>query len=159
MGEGQGLLQNETTRTFSDFVTEVEPRLHSALIPSLGLDNAREATAEALAWAWEHWGRVRTMDNPGGYLYRVARSKARKLYRRHPTLPAAPSNDMPWVEPGLPDAIATLTDRQRVVVMLVHSFGWTQTEVAEMLGIGHGAVQKHSERGLARLRKALGGEA
>ena len=144
---------------FTDFVVEVEPRLHAALIPSIGLDHAREATAEALAWAWEHWDRIERMDNAPGYLYRVARTKARKLYKGKPVLPPAPSDDMPWIEPGLPAAIARLSDRQRVVVGLVYAFGWTQADVAELLGLSHGAVQKHAERGLKRLRSALGGEA
>jgi DNA-directed RNA polymerase specialized sigma24 family protein len=137
---------------------EVEPRLHAALIPSIGLDHAREATAEALAWAWEHWDRVEGMDNAPGYLYRVARTKARKLYKGKPVLPPAPSEDMPWIEPALPAAVAKLSDRQRVVVVLVYAFGWTQAEAARFLGLSHGAVQKHAERGLKRLRSALGGE-
>jgi RNA polymerase sigma-70 factor (ECF subfamily) len=143
---------------FHDFVIEVEPRLHAALIPSLGLEHAREATAEALAWAWEHWDRVAGMDNPAGYLYRVARTEARKLYRGRPVLPAPPSTEMPWVEPGLPAAIARLPDRQRVTVVLVYALGWTQAEVAALLGVSHGSVQKHAERGLQRLRSALGGD-
>ena len=153
------VLESETTASaFADFVSEVEPRLHIALVGSLGTENAREATAEALAWAWENWARVTTMDNPAGYLYRVARSKARKLYRRPPSLPPAPHQEMPWIEPGLPDALAALTERQRVVVFLVHGIGWSQAEVADLLGLGHGAVQKHAERGLRRLRASLGGD-
>ena len=75
---------------FTDFVREVEPRLHTALIALMGTDKAREATADALLWAWEHWDRVETMDNPGGYLYRVARTKARRLFKKPPLLPPAP---------------------------------------------------------------------
>ena len=39
--------------SFTEFVEEVEPRLRNALIPTLGLDGAREATAEALGYGWE----------------------------------------------------------------------------------------------------------
>lgn len=150
-------MSKTTTEAFTEFVVEVEPRLHAALIPSVGLEVARESTAEALAWAWENWDRVRAMDNAPGYLYRVARTKARKLYRGRPVLPPAPSEEMPWIEPGLPAAIARLSDRQRVVVVLVYAMGWSQAEVAELLGCAHGSVQKHAERGLKRLRNALGG--
>lgn len=152
------LSEEAKTGSFTDFVGEVEPRLHTALVGSLGLDQAREATAEALAYAWEHWDRVSKMENPAGYLYRVARTKARKLRKRPLTLPEAPSSEMPWVEPELPGALVRLSESQRVVVLLVNSFGWTQAEVAEVLGITHGAVQKHNERGLEKLRVALGGE-
>ena len=153
------MLEEKTHASFADFVTEVEPRLHAALVPSLGVENGREATAEALAWAWEHWYQVSSMKNPAGYLYRVARTKARNLYpRRPPPLPAPPASEMPWVEPGLSDALARLSDRQRTVVMLIHGFGWTQAEVGEVLGIAQGAVQQHAQRGLKRLRRWLGGE-
>lgn len=142
---------------FTDFVRDVEPRLHAALIALMGTDKAREATADALLWAWENWERVEKMENPGGYLYRVARTKARSLFKRPPTMPAAPVAEMPWIEPGLPAAVARLSEKQRVVVVLVHALGWTQAEVARYLGLSHGAIQKHSERGLKRLRSSLGG--
>ena len=62
--------------SFTSFVREIEPRLRHSLIPSVGLDAATEATAEALAYGWEHWDRLRQMDNPAGYLYRVAKQMA-----------------------------------------------------------------------------------
>ncbi len=152
------MLQEELVSSFTEFVAEVEPRLHCALLPVMGLEAAREATAEALAYAWEHWNRIQSMENPGGYLYRVARSKARRLWGRRVLLPAAPSADMPWIEPGLPDALSDLSDKQRTVVVLVYAFGWKQSEVADLLEMGHGTVQKHAERGLAKPRSAFGGE-
>ena len=155
----EALLPATKSDLFTDFVREVEPRLHVALIALMGTDNAREATADALLWAWENWERVETMENPAGYLYRVARTKARKLFRTLPVLPAAPHGDMPWVEPKLPDAVARLPESQRVVVVMVHALGWTQAEVARFLDLSHGAVQKHAERGLAKLRRSLGGAA
>lgn len=55
-------------------------------------------------------------------------------------------------EPGLPGALAALSRRQRVVVILVHGFGYTLREVAELTGMRRTTVQNHSDRGLARLR-------
>jgi len=158
---GVTLLQNDTrSETFIGFVADVEPRLHAALIGSWGLEDAREATAEALVYAWEHWEQLASMDNPAGYLYRVAQTRARRLFgRRQPAFPPPPSDSMPWVEPALPAALASLPERQRVIVLLVHSFGWTQAEISAVTGLSHGTVQKHCERGLAKLRAALGGEA
>jgi len=40
----------------------------------------------------------------------------------------------------------------------VHGFGWTLREVAELTGTSVSTVQNHLERGLAHLRRALGGE-
>lgn len=94
-----------------------------------------DATAEALAYGWEHWERVSAMKNPEGYLYRVARTAGRKMRHRPHPLPDVIRVEGPWVEPGLPDALESLGDRQRTVVWLVHGFSWQQTEVANLLGL------------------------
>ena len=59
------------------------------------------------------------------------------------------------IEPGLPAALAALSERQRVAVVLVHGFGWTQREVAELTDTSPSSVQKHLERGLLSLRRTL----
>jgi DNA-directed RNA polymerase specialized sigma24 family protein len=40
--------------------------------------------------------------------------------------------------------------------MLVHGFGWTHAEAAELLGITRSSVQQHLERALASLRHEIG---
>jgi RNA polymerase sigma-70 factor (ECF subfamily) len=60
------------------------------------------------------------------------------------------------VEPQLPRALANLSERQRVTVVLVHSFHWSLAEVADQLGVAKGTVQNHLERGLRALREELG---
>jgi DNA-directed RNA polymerase specialized sigma24 family protein len=143
---------------FTAFVREHQTRLRQALIATLGGEVGREATAEALAWAWEHWPRLQTMDNPVGYLYRLGKNRGiSMLRRRRPAFPSpsAPSSDGPWVEPGLPAAVARLSETQRVAVLLVHAFGWTYREVAEHMSVAVGTVQVHVERALTRLRHDL----
>ena len=61
-------------------------------------------------------------------------------------------------EPGLPRALAALSPRQRLAVVLVHGYGYTLREVAELTGIRPTTVQNHLARGLARLRSLLGVE-
>lgn len=107
---------------------------------------------EALAYAWEHWERVRLMENPAGYLYRVGVSRVRRWRRLPPAFPPPPDGEMPWVEPGLPRALGRLSERQRVAVVLVHCLGWTQNEVAGLLGVSRGSGQTHLERGLQTRR-------
>ena len=144
--------------SFTVFAVQFEPRLRRGLVPVLGVDLATDAAAEALAYGWEHWDRVGAMENPQGYLYRVARTAGRRLRRRPVAEPMIGSPEIPWVEPGLPDALASLSDRQRSVVWLVHGFGWKQTEVAELLGLSPKSVQTHLRRGTEKLAKALGGD-
>lgn len=138
---------------FEGFVRDSEPRLRRALVAAYGPERGREAAAEALAWAWEHWVRVRTMDRPIGYLYRVGQSRTRA--RREP-----PRSRLSVVEDVLPDpdlhaALRHLTERQRTVVVLVHGFGYSLREVADLLGIRLTSVQNHAERGLRALHGHL----
>jgi RNA polymerase sigma factor (sigma-70 family) len=49
-----------------------------------------------------------------------------------------------------------LTQRQRLAVVLVHGYGYTLREVAELTGIRPTTVQNHLSRGLSRLRSLLG---
>ncbi len=143
--------------SFDGFVRWAEPRLREALSARLGSDAGREAAAEALAYAWEHWDKVRGMDNPAGYLYVVGRDRGRRLLRRdHVVLMPVPSQRTPWVEPKLPDELARLPDQQRIVVMLLYCFEWTMSEVADLLEVSKSTVQSHAERGMARLRSRMG---
>ena len=141
---------------FTAFVTEVEPRLRRALVALRGREAGRDATAEALAWAWEHWAQVQAMENPAGYLYRVGTSRTRE--RRRALLPWSGESAPPEVEPGLGPALAGLTERQRAAVVLVHGCGWSYTEVAEALGLAKSSVGTHVARGMEQLRAALGAE-
>ena len=139
---------------FRSFVSEVEPRLRRALVAAYGHDRGRDAAAEALAYAWEHWKDVSEMANPAGYLFRVGQSRTRRPRHGAPLF-SATSPELPWVEPALPGLLARLPERQRVAVCLVHGYGFTYQETAELMGIGVSTVQKHVERGLARLRERL----
>lgn len=144
----------ECHASFTAFVEEHESRLRAAMIACYGPDRGGEATSEALAYGWEHWDRIRSMDNPAGYLYRVAQH-AGIPRRRHPVFPEPPHHSDPLIEPGLPDALAALSERQRAAVMLVHSFGWTQSETARFLGISESSLRNHLRRGMSKLRSAL----
>ena len=94
------------------------------------------------------------MDNPIAYLYRVGQSRSRP--RRQPVVfpPVAP--DGPWVEPGLPAALDALSERERLAVVLIEGFGWTFREVAELADVSASSIQSYFERGLRKLRAALG---
>ena len=144
------------SQAFSDFAAEVEPRLRHALVARFGPTAGRDAAVDAMSYGWEHWKRLQRMTNPAGYLYRVGQTKAKRAMNTNTIVsPAPPSRHEFWVEPALPRALADLSDRQRTCVILVHSFQWTHREVAEMLGLSTSSVQKHVERGMAKLRAAL----
>lgn len=146
------------SESFTAFVQETEPRLRQALASALGIDEGLEAISEALAYGWEHWSRIRAMDNPAGYLYRVGKHYGvRRIRRGQPLMPRPPETHDPWIEPALPAALDRLSEKQRLAVLLTRSFQWTYAETAELLGVSVGTVEKHVERGLRKLRATLGG--
>lgn len=150
--------QQSSVDSFTEFVATYEARLRQALMASCGSERGRDAACDALSYGWEHWDRVGPMENPVGYLYKVGVDRARRASRRKPLrFDPVDSARIPEVEPQLPDALAGLSERQRVVVVLVHGYGWTQLEVAELLGLSRSAVRNHMERALVSLRRSIGG--
>lgn len=140
---------------FESFVDEVRPRLARAFVAAYGVERGQEALAEALGYAWEHFGNLRTMANPAGYLYRVGQSRSRGR-RQATVLPAPASVGLPDIEPQLPGALLELSERQRVCVVLVVGYEWTHQEVADLIGLSRSSVQNHVERAVGRLRNSIG---
>lgn len=140
---------------YTAFFAEAEPRLRRALVAAYGPERGREATVEALAYAWQHWPTIRVKDNPVGYLYRVGQSRSRPRKQPVPDVVPAGGGD-PWTEPGLPAAVAELSEQERLAVVLIEGFGWTYREVAELAGVTVSSVQSYRERALRKLRTALG---
>jgi len=140
--------------SFETFVRETEPRLRRALAGHLSIDVIPDALAEAYAYAWQHWDRVQQLDNPAGYLFRVAQSRSR--HRRQGLMESRAPTSSREIEPGLERALHRLTQKQRSAVWLVYGCGWTYAEAAASLGISPSAVGTHLQRGLRVLRRTLG---
>ncbi len=139
--------------SFEGFHATIEPRLRCALVAAYGVQDGVEATADALAWAWENRDRLPDLEQPVAYLFRVGQSRRRR--RRVPLLRSRIEWSEPWVEPALAGALTRLSQRQRVAVVLVHGYEWTLVEVAEALGVAPTTVQTHLRRGVERLQRAL----
>ncbi len=153
------MLPDETKAdSFTVFVVETETRLRHALTAAFGPERGRESAAEALAYGWENWDRVGKMENPAGYLYRVGRDHARRTRTRRSPAPQTVAHREWWVEPGLPAALARLSERQRLVVGLLYGYQWSMCGVAAVLDVSKGTVQSYADRGLKRLRRKLGVE-
>ena len=97
------LTTNDRTGDFSEFFAETEPRPRRSLVAAYGGQVGRDAVANVLAWAWEHWDDITAMRNPLGYLYRVAQSSVRQrktpvtfALRRRPSPGWSPSWHRAW---------------------------------------------------------------
>jgi DNA-directed RNA polymerase specialized sigma24 family protein len=146
-----------TVDDFEEFIAELRPRLARAFVAAYGPDRGEEALSEALAVAWERFDEIAAMANPAGFLYRVGQTRSKPPRRvQSARFPVPESLGLPDIEPALPHALDQLTEQQRVCVALVHGFGWTHQEVADLLDVARTSVQNHVERGLKRIRAEMG---
>ena len=147
---------------FSEFFADHRLPIASALALTLGDDDlATDATAEAMARAYQRWSKVSTYDNPAGWVYRVglnwARSFRRKLFREvfNFELHDPPARPTPDPDPRLAEALAALPVEQRSVVVLRYLLDWSVFQTAEALQIAPGTVKSRLSRARTRLAIAL----
>lgn len=150
----------DATSSFERFYREERDRLAGGLAASLGdTALAAEAVDEGMVRAYQRWAKVGTYDNPGGWVYRVARNWAISRLRRRrfvsdgevPEL----SVSMPPVHRELLSGLQNLPEPQRQVVVLKYLLGWSQDEIARALKIRQGTVKSRLSRALAQLRVEL----
>lgn len=146
------------TDQFDEFVQTAGRRLQHSLVAAHGLAIGSDAAQAALAYCWEHWSRVSAMDNPHGYLFRVGQNAARREYRPVAVPGTVEPVVQPEFEPQLMNALRTLTEHQRVAVLLIHGHGYPLTEAAEVLDVSVSTVRNHLRRGTEKLRHNLGVE-
>jgi DNA-directed RNA polymerase specialized sigma24 family protein len=144
---------------FEGLIEEIRSRLLPALVAKWGIEVGSDLCSDVEEYAWEHRVEVVQLENPLGYLYRVAQSKSRSHLRwmKRTVFPSR-LPDILHEDPALHDMLqilAGLKPNQRVCVMLVHAFGWSYNEVAELLGESRAVVNHHVHRGLTALRQQM----
>jgi len=147
---------------FEDFYSAAHDRIRRALALTLRNDElARDATAEAMARAYQKWRTVSTYRNPSGWVYRVglnwANSRLRKRRREVTTAvdPERPQLDPNVAEPKLTAALASLPIEQRSVVVLRYYLDWSEAQTAAALAIPAGTVKSRLSRALDTLADIL----
>lgn len=151
---------------FERWYRQEHHRVLTALAVAGGdVEIAREATDEAFVRAYERWSRVRTMESPGGWLYRVAlnelRRRARRqtlereLLRRHHRQ-RSDTAQPPIADPGLWDAVRGLPRRQRSAIALRYVLDLTERDVAATMGISRGAASATLTAARKRLQDTIG---
>lgn len=125
---------------------------------------AEDLAQEAFLRAHRDWGRVESMDSPGGWVRRVALNLARSRWRRlgseakiRLTL-GRHDEAAPEIEPkvdGFWDEVRRLPTRQGQVIALHYIEDLSLTEIGSVLGIADGTVKALLHQGRERLRRQL----
>lgn len=132
----------------------------SLLLVTGDLDLTRDAVDEACTRAFAQWEKVRLMESPMGWTFRVAlnvtrrrqrrATMERKLLRREAPAPfVPPPGSEAW------DVVARLPVRQRTAVVLRHVADLTQEEIATAMGITRNTVASTLADAHDRLRVLL----
>jgi DNA-directed RNA polymerase specialized sigma24 family protein len=159
----RGVAEAVEAEPFEAFYRANVDRVYRALVVTLGDPQlAREATDEAMTRTYANWTRVRGLDNPGGWVYRVGLNWATSWWRKRRRERALSKAVPGWfVAPPDPaataagQALAELALPYRAVVVCRILLDMSTAETAALLGVAEGTVKSRLARALAALRAAL----
>ena len=149
---------------FAEFAGGNARRLrHIARLLTGDEHRAEDLLQVALARTYRRWDRVSRYDDPLAYVRRVLVNAHTDWWRRRwrheqPTaqLPDTPAGGDLAADHASRDqlarALATLTTRERAVVVLRYYADLTEVDIARTLGVATGTVKSTSARALAKLR-------
>lgn len=161
----RGDLSEALVASFSSMAeTEMDGLRRFALAVSADPHRADDLVQAALERVYLVWGRVHAVEHPGAYvrtvLVRLAMREQRLArWRREASTASVPESAGPDQADTTSDRLdlhvllATLTVRQRAVVVLRHVEDRPVSEVAEVLGVSEGTVKRTSSDALALLRR------
>jgi RNA polymerase sigma-70 factor, ECF subfamily len=161
--------QRGDTESFASLV-RLHHRRAYAVARSIVLthEDAEDAVQEGFLHAYRALDRFLPDQAFGAWLHRIVANAALDITRRKKVRDAETLADTiasPFRDPAesselkrrLADAIRTLGERQRAVIILHDVEGFKHAEIGRMLGIPEGTARSDLHHARARLRQALGG--
>ena len=139
-----------TQPSFEIFFENERIRLYGALFAITGSrQEAEDISQEAFLRVWERWDRVAALDEPVGYLHRIAmnvfRDRSRRLVLglKRALLPPAARDELEVVEARsvAAELLASLTPRQRAAIVLTEALDYSADEAGSILGIKGSTVR------------------
>lgn len=142
--------------SFAAFFSAHRNRLVRALAMTLGDSGlAAEAVDEAMTRAVQRWSKVSTYAKPEAWVYRVAYNWATSRFRRikrdreyAPRIARPDATTDPEFDPSIEDALASLSDDHRSVLVLRYFYDWDVQATADALEISPGTVKSRTSRAL-----------
>jgi RNA polymerase sigma-70 factor (ECF subfamily) len=147
--------------SFDDLFTDQHDRLYRALYFITGSSaDAEELMQDAFLRLWERWDQIQTIEDPVGYLFRVAMNgfrmrarRARMAARRAVLMETArdPFDDIE-LRDDVRRLLLGLPVRQRAALVLTEIFGYSSEQAAQILGIRPTTVRVLASQARAALR-------
>jgi len=138
---------------------------------SMGCDRglAEEITDDAFLAARRRWARVRNLDEPEGYVFKIARNERSKRQKEHDCrtkdlrpdpydAPRAAGDDIAQIVAGrivIRQALRELPARQREAITLRAVAGLSEAATARAMGVSVGSVKRYASEGRQELRRLL----
>jgi RNA polymerase sigma-70 factor (ECF subfamily) len=127
------------------------------------VERARDAVQETFARALRSRGDLRRLESLSGWLWRILVNVCR-IESRHPSprlgddwdVPAETETDDEWL--GLRAVIATLPERQRLVLFLRHYADLDYEQIAHAIGVERGTVAATLHQAHEKVRTAIAKE-
>ncbi len=156
---------------FSELVRRHRDRMWAVALRTLrDPEEAADALQEAFISAFRAAGSFRAESQVTTWLHRIVVNACLDRVRRRQARPTVPLPETGPAEPVaagdamadretslvVTNALAELSEEQRVPIMLVDVEGYSVAETAKMLGIAEGTVKSRCARGRAKLAKVLG---
>ena len=150
--------------SFEELFTREHANLFRALFLITGsIPEAEELMQDAFLKVWERWERVSEMENPAGYLFRVAVNNGLRRIRRiamgAKRVLASGQPDDPFAAADLRDevvrSLAALPERQRAAIVLTDLVDLSAEEAGKALGVTASTVRSLASQARQALRISM----
>jgi len=148
--------------TFEEFFEAESDRLFGALmLVTRNKHESEELMQEAFLKVWGRWDRVRELESPTGYLYRVAMNEFRMRYRRTKVAARALLKPLAGRDPleeaevrsDVARALDHLGPRERAALVLTDLLGFSAADAANILHVKESTVRSLASHARASLHK------
>ena len=157
--------RHASTMSFDTFFQEEHERLFKALYFATGDRNdAEELMQDAFLKLWERWDTIHHIEDPTGYLFRVALNGFR-MRRRHAAValrkavPAADERDVftdTDMRADVRQLLRQLAPRQRAALVLIDLLGYSSEQAGKIMQIRASTVRALATQGRRVLRTTEG---
>jgi RNA polymerase sigma-70 factor (ECF subfamily) len=155
----------EARARFDEFVEGEHERLYKALYFVTGnREDAEDLAQDAFLKLWERWDQIGRINDPTGYLFRVALNGFRMRLRRAavalrklaPVTPEADAFAEAEMRADVRSLLLGLTQRQRAALLLVDLLGYPAEQAARILRVRPSTVRNLASQGRRALRATEG---